>query len=328
MTRTLPIAIGTLAVLILVLFNTTYTVKFYELAVVTRFGKPAHVNSDEGLHFKLPFFIDQVTKLDTRLQMVESPFETVLLTDDQQVVVQAFVMWKLDKAMAKEFYVENLSLEQANRRIEQELPSAIARVRSFRFADLIGAESKLHLAEAAVLKELQDKLQTKKLSGIIPVSVGINQVVLPPKTIVAVLGRMAETQKTLSTAQEQIGVSQSTAIESKARTEADTIRTFASQWAAQIAARGDAEAARYFEQMKQYRDLAIYLSWLDTLKASLGGPTTFVADMYSAPMHLLDPNAPVDANGIPQPTRPAIPEPIAPRTDAPSSKNAAEEGQE
>ena len=45
------------------------------------------------------------------------------------------------------------------------------------------------------------------------------------------------------------------------------------------------------------------LAWLDTLKASLTGSTTFVTDMTKAPFHMIDLDAPTDGNGIPQPTR-------------------------
>jgi hypothetical protein len=55
--------------------------------------------------------------------------------------------------------------------------------------------------------------------------------------------------------------------------------------------------------MKKEADLAIFLAWLDTLRASLSGSTTFVTDMNKAPFHLMDLDAPVDAKGIPQPTQ-------------------------
>jgi hypothetical protein len=53
--------------------------------------------------------------------------------------------------------------------------------------------------------------------------------------------------------------------------------------------------------MKEEADLAIFLSWLDTLRASLTGSTTFVMDTTRAPFHLVDLNSPIDAKGIPQP---------------------------
>lgn len=316
MTRSLPIAIGALFFLILVAYNTTYTVNFHELAILTRFGNTAGVDREAGLHLKWPFFIDQVTRLDTRMQMVESPLQTVVLADDQQVVVQAFVLWKIDDsdAGAMGFFTHYGSLDAASRSIEQELPSAISRMRSYKFGDLIGAGSKLADAEAAVLEELKGK----KLPGVKPISVGINQVVLPPKAAFAVLGRMAEVQVTLAREQESRGTSEAKAIESTASSEADIIRRFAEQWAAEIRSRGDSEAARYYKKMNEYGDLAVFLAWIDTLKAGMTGATTFIADTKSAPMHVLDLNSPTNANGIPMPAEGYLP------TPTPSSTNPSD----
>ncbi len=322
MTRSLPIAIGTLFFLILVAYNTTYTVNFHELAILTRFGNTAGVDREPGLHLKWPFFIDQVTRLDTRMQMVESPLTTVTLADDQQVVVQAFVLWKLDDtdAGAMSFFTHySGSADTANRSIEQELPSAITRMQSFKFGDLIGADSKLGDAEKAVLAELQGK----NLPGIRPISVGINQVVLPPKAAFAVLGRMAEVQVTLAREQESRGTSEAKALESTASSEADIIRQFAEQWAAEIRARGDSEAARYYAKMNQYGDLAVFLAWIDTLKAGMTGATTIIADTKTAPNHLLDLDAPTNANGIPMPRDGYTPSQPIP-TSAPSQAAPAQ----
>lgn len=309
MTRSLPIAIGALFFLILVAYNTTYTVKFHELAILTRFGSAAGVDREPGLHLKWPFFIDQVTRLDTRMQMVESPSTTIVLADDQQVVVQAFVLWKVDESDegAMSFFTHFGSLDAANRSIEQELPGAFSRMQSYKFGDLIGAGSKLAEAEAAVLTELQGK----KLPGVKPIQVGINQVGLPPKAAFAVLGRMAEVQVTLAREQESRGTSEAKSIESTASSEADIIRRFAEQWAAEIRARGDSEAARYYAKMNQYGDLAVFLAWIDTLKAGMTGASTIIADTKSAPTHLLDLNAPTNENGIPMPTSGITPAPKA-----------------
>ena len=322
MTRSLPLAIGALFVLILVAFNTTYTVNFHELAILTRFGKPAGVDRDAGLHLKLPFFIDQVTRLDTRMQMVESTLETVQLSDNQQVVVQAFVLWRVDTESDKgalDFFTAFGSLEAANKAFEQELPSAIQRMRSFEFGDLIGAQSKLPEAEAKVLAELQGK----KLPGVKPMQVGINQVVLPPKAAFAVLSRMAAVQETLAREQESRGRGEATSLESTANSEAQVIREFAEQWAAEIRAQGDIEAARYYAQMNQYGDLAVFLKWIDTLKASMTGATTIISDTTQAPNHLLNLNSPTNENGIPIPPEGLLPQ-SAP-TKAPVQQKAPTE---
>jgi len=303
MSRTLPLAIGAVLLLILVLFNTTYTVSFHELAVRTRFGKPEGVERDAGLHFKMPFFIDQVTKLDTRLQLVDSPLETVMTSDQQQVVVQAFLLWKIDAGEdALKFYSSYGSIDEANKALEQQLQGSLRAIGGLSFSDLVGAKSRLPDAEKAILADLSKG----SLTGIVPVTVGISQVLLPPKTTTAVLNRMAEVQKTLASTEQQRGAAEAEAIKSAARTQADTIKNFADTWAQQIAARGDQEAARYYQEMTKHRDLAIFLAWLDTLKAGLGGAPTFVTDVSHEPFHILDTGANVDANGIPTPTAPTI----------------------
>ena len=301
MNRTLPIAIGALLVLILILFNTTYTVSFHELAVRTQFGKPAGIEREAGLHFKMPFFIDRVTKLDTRLQSTESPLDTVMTVDQQEVVIQAFLLWKIDDSEdgAMRFFTAYGSTEQAGKELEQRLQGALRAVGGFKFSDLIGSKSQLPAAEEAILKDLQAGAPT----GIKPVYVGISQVLLPPKTTVSVLTRMAEVQNTRARLEENIGRSEAEALKSNAKTIADTIKNFAEQWASQITARGDAEAARYYEQMAKYRDLAIFLSWIDTLKSGLSGATTFVGATHLEPFHILNLDAPTDARGIPQPER-------------------------
>ncbi|MFN5497543.1 MAG: hypothetical protein ACK5C3_13325, partial [bacterium] len=84
--------------------------------------------------------------------------------------------------------------------------------------------------------------------------------------------------------------------------QADTIVAFATQWASRIEGKGSEEATAYYEKMKEYSDLATFLAWLDALKAGLRGSTTYIGDTTRAPFHLLDLDAPVGANGIPQPS--------------------------
>ncbi len=302
MSKTLPIAAGAFILLVLTLFNTTYTVNYHEVAVATRFGKPAGIVREAGLHFKAPFFIDQVAKLDTRLQLSESNMETVLTKDGQQVVVKAFLLWRVnsidDAPLA--FYNGYGNLDAASKELETRLNASIrGSVGQFAFADLIGSKSRLPDAETALLADIK----LNPMVGVEPVTVGLSQVVLPPKTTIAVVKRMSAVQETLANLEESRGQAEADAIKSMAASQADTIRNFAEQWAAEIEAVGNTEATRYYEQMKKEADLAIFLAWLDTLRASLSGSTTFVTDMNKAPFHLMDLDAPVDAKGIPQPTQ-------------------------
>jgi len=305
--RKIPVVVAVVIVAVLVLFSTTYTVNFHEIAVLTRFGKPAGVERAAGLHLKAPLFIDQVTKLDVRLQFIESPLETVLTKDGQQVLVQAYLLWRVQETgdAPLQFFVSHGTLDAAGKELGVQLQGAVRAVGGFTFAELIGQSSRISEAEASILADLK----ATRLPGIEPVSVGISQVVLPSKTSVAVLRRMAAVQETLANLEESKGNSEAEAIKSQAASSADTIRNFAAQWAAEIEALGNEESTRYYQLMKQEADLAIFLAWLDTLKGSLSGSTTFVTDLNRAPFHLLDLNEAGRSDGIPQPREPYLTQP-------------------
>ena len=173
MNRTIGIVVGALIVLVLVLYNTTYTVNYHEVAVATRFGKPAGVVRDPGLHFKAPFFIDGVSKLDTRLQLSESNLETVLTKDGQQVVVKAFLLWRVDPKSdaALDFFTSYGTIDAASKELETRLNASIrGAVGQFAFTDLIGANSRLPDAEQSILADLK---RNPIHGAIAAVSVGI-----------------------------------------------------------------------------------------------------------------------------------------------------------
>ena len=80
MRRPIVVVTGIVILLILVLFSMTYTVSFHEVGIKSRFGQTTDesVIREAGLHFRLPFFADSVTLLDTRLKIHQSPLEMLL----------------------------------------------------------------------------------------------------------------------------------------------------------------------------------------------------------------------------------------------------------
>ena len=76
----------------------TFTVKYHEVAVRSRFGETdaQSIVREPGLNFRLPVFVDRVVTLDTRLQAVETPLEEITTADGLQIVVQAWLLWKVD----------------------------------------------------------------------------------------------------------------------------------------------------------------------------------------------------------------------------------------
>ncbi|QTD41444.1 FtsH protease activity modulator HflK [Sporosarcina sp. Te-1] len=111
-TRRIRVLVGMIlaaAVLLLVAFSTWYTVDESEQAVVITFGKADTTVTESGLHFKLPWPIQQVEKLsketfslqfgykqDPNGELVSYDKETKMITGDEFIVLaDLIVQWKI-----------------------------------------------------------------------------------------------------------------------------------------------------------------------------------------------------------------------------------------
>ncbi len=302
MKRIFIIGIGITIFVILLLFSMTFTVSFHQVGILSRFGQTDSnsVVSTPGLHFRLPFFADSVTLLDTRTQVRQSPLEMLQTKDGQQIIVKSFLLWNIDTEGAGplNFYRSYSSVEAAQLAIDSQFRDAISVLSSYSFESLTGVNNELSQAEQAILT----RLETLKASGIVPRTVGINRLLLPPKTTTAVLQRMQARRDTLAEQLRAKGKADAEAIRAAARAKRDKIEAFASQRAEDIRAEGEKQAATYLEKMGEYEELAVFLSWLDAVEIALTHNTTLVLETNLAPWHLLDLNAAIDENGIPQPS--------------------------
>ncbi|MBB4824235.1 membrane protease subunit HflK [Sporosarcina luteola] len=111
-TRRIRVLVGMIlaaAILLLVGFSTWYTVDESEQAVVITFGKADTTVTESGLHFKLPWPIQQVEKLsketfslqfgykqDPNGELVSFDKETKMITGDEFIVLADMVVqWKI-----------------------------------------------------------------------------------------------------------------------------------------------------------------------------------------------------------------------------------------
>lgn len=301
--RPLAIFSGLALLLILLLFSMTYTVSFHEVGIRSRFGQTSEnsIVREAGLHFRLPFFADSIELLDTRLKIHQSPLEMLQTSDGQQIVVKAYLLWQVDAegTAPLKFYRAHGTADSAKGSIEGQFRDALSALSAYSFDELTGANNKLVDAEQSILA----RLATLKSTGIIPVSIGINRLLLPPKTTTAVLNRMQARRETLAEQRRAKGMADAEAIRAEARAKHDKIMAFASQRAEDIRAEGEAQAAEYLQQMGEDEELAIFLAWLDALETSLSQNTTLVLESNTAPFHLMEINAETKPGEIPLPAQ-------------------------
>lgn len=270
-------------------FLCTYTVRFTERAVVTRFGKAdeGSVKAEPGLYFKIPY-IDQVTKYDRRQRFLESNQETQQTKDDNSIIVTSFLTWRVEDPLkffrlfsgrgdsARDHFREAESV------LRSKLRSAMGQVSTYRLNDLLSADdkgSRLPDLETAMLAALQTKLGGEAaLSeyGISPVSVGISSIKLTQDNTKNVFERMKKNRERIANATIDQGTSEAETIRSRADSDAKRITAFAERLAQDIRSQGDNEAATFIKQMDADPRLAVFLREMDFMRTAISRETTLV----------------------------------------------------
>jgi len=87
--------VGTVALLAIVFYATGIVVSEGEAVLITRFGRPLRAATQPGLHWKLPFPIDQASILDMRRRVYETGHTEMLTRDKKNIIARTFVVWRI-----------------------------------------------------------------------------------------------------------------------------------------------------------------------------------------------------------------------------------------
>jgi membrane protease subunit HflC len=135
------IVLFTAFVLIVWAGTSQFTVDWTEYVYVTQFGKPVATlgAGDEGLHFKWPWPIQSVQRLDRRLHVLDLPPTELVTQDpkgktiDRTLTVSAYVCWRVAGASVGRFIRTVGTPENAEtilgQRINSQLGSEISNMR-------------------------------------------------------------------------------------------------------------------------------------------------------------------------------------------------------
>ena len=105
------------------LLSCPFTVDQAEYAYVTQFGRPVATldgATDAGLHWKWPWPIQSVQRLDRRVQLFDLPPAELLTHDpqgrtiDRTLTVEAYVVWRIDGSPGVDRFIRTVGTpEQA-----------------------------------------------------------------------------------------------------------------------------------------------------------------------------------------------------------------------
>ena len=287
-----PVVIVIAAVLIVVfgLLLFVYQVRKSEVAIVTRFGKPDRVQAEPGPGMRWPWPIENVYKLDQRIQNFECKFEETKLPDQNILLLLTYVGWKISDP--KEFFPKFAggSVEEAEKALEGLVRSAKNEVAGQHpLADFISADEK-QMKFKQIEKEIQDRVEQEVAAhhyGLEIKFVQIKKIGLPENNTQTVFDRMtSERQKYISKIQSE-GEEEASKIKSGANRTASDLLADADAQAMQIKGQGESEAIKSLAILQQNPDLANFNMKITALEQLLKDRATLILDQSTPPLDLL-----------------------------------------
>ena len=287
----LTIIISAVLAVIFVLLLFTFQVRTSEVAVVTTFGRTTREITEPRAFpfFKWPWPIQKVYKLDKRIQNFEDKFTETITADNNNLLTQVYVGWRITDAKAFFPKFAGGSTLAAERLLEDIVTQAKTGVVSKHpLGDLVNADPK-QLKFDAIEDKIKGIVQAQLASqncGIGIDYLGIKKLGLPESVTQSVFDRMTAERKGLADKLDAEGQAEARKIKSSADLAASKVISSAESKAREIRASGETVAADLLPVFQQNPELANFLSSLETLTESTKEKTTLIFDSRTAPFNL------------------------------------------
>ncbi len=312
--------IGILVALFLVAYMFAYQVRYDQIVVLTTFDEVSEgsTKTEPGLYLKLPWPIQRAHTFSRLDQLLEDELRELQTADKQNLIIRAFMTWRIDPDNAVDFLVNMQDPEQARDKLRPHLGVKINEVvGQFNLDQIVNTDReqvKLAEMENQALEALRAEMNRLGL-GVRIEHLGIRRIVLPQEVTLKVFETMRKTRERLAADASSKGQAEASRITSQAQNAAERIRAFAERRASAIRSEGDMEAARLMASFKVDESLAVFLQWIDTLKTTLANNSTIVLEggkMFSPDLIRDIPNFSSDASvASPEPrgedARPPVP---------------------
>ena len=265
--RTLVVAAIVLLGLLITLSSALFTVSETEQAILLQYGNVQRIDRTAGLKLKVPF-IQNVVFYERRLLDLATPPEEVILSDQARLVVDAFVVYRIDDPLKFYQAVPGHNDEGARQRLTSAMNATLR--------DVLGGTTivtMLSKDREGVMQSIRDKVEdAASPMGITVVDVRISRANLPESISQSIYGRMKSEREQEAAQYRAQGFEQAQEIKSKADRERTSILADARRQADILHGQGDAEAIQIYadafgkdpEFYAFYRSLEAYRKSLAT----------------------------------------------------------------
>lgn len=236
-----PIIIAIAVLLALLGYNSMFTVRQDQSALLLQFGRIVRSDYKPGLHFKLPFVQEDV-KFDKRILTLNAQPERYFTAEKKVVNVDFYVKWRV--ANPALFYQSTAGNEtQAEARLSPMVKDALR----FEFSAL-PLDELVSGGRNDVTKRVRDQANTSAMRslGVQIVDVRIKQIDLPESVSESVFKRMRAERMSLANALRSSGEEAASKIRADADKQAQVLVAQAESQASELRGQGDAQAAETY----------------------------------------------------------------------------------
>ena len=262
-----PIVIALAILLALAGYNSVFTVRQDQSALLLQFGRIVRSSYQPGLHFKVPF-MQQVVKFDKRILTLDARPERYFTAEKKVVNVDFYVKWRI--ANPTLFYqATGGEVMQAEARLTPMVKDALRFEFSSRPLDELVSGGRNDVTARVRQQANGSALRTL---GVRIVDVRIRQIELPESVSESVFKRMRAERMSLANALRSSGEEEATKIRADADKQAHVLVADADAKAAEIRGQGDAVAAQtYAKAFGKDPGFFDFYRTLEAYRRSFGG---------------------------------------------------------
>jgi modulator of FtsH protease HflC len=259
-----------------------------QAVMVTRFGRPLRAATQAGLHWKLPWPIDDASLLDMRRRLYETGQTEMLTRDRKNVIARTFVVWRIGDPL---LFSQAVGVQNgADAKLDGLLTNAaIATLGGHDLSALVSTNP----------SDLQvDQIENELLAATAPMAlrsygvtieqIRLERLALPEENVTAVFDQMRAERRQFAAKYEAEGQQEASRIQSEAQLEAARIEAKAAEETARIRGESAAQIAKtYSDAHRIDPDLYRFTRSLDSIDKLVTGSTSLILRTDSEPFSLL-----------------------------------------
>jgi len=272
-------------VLVVLGLSSVYVVKEGERAILIQFGKvERNVETGEamvfepGLHLKIPF-IEQVKKLDARLQTLDDEPDRFITSEKKDLIVDTYVMWRINDFSTFYLSTNGGNILQAEALLTRRINSGLRSEFGNRtISDIVSGERDELMREALIKGS-----ESASDLGIEVLDVRVMQINLPTEVSQSIYQRMRAERKAVATEHRSEGREQAEFIRADVDARVTVMLADAKRQSRELRGEGDAQAAKiYADAYQKDAEFFAFIRSMEAYSSSFGtGNDMLVLDANS-----------------------------------------------